>query len=351
MDEFACARCGAVLTAAVSQVALPAHTRQLSGHDLLPALVDAGTYAVDPEPSGPPWRRWTDVGAEEAEARGVFAPVFSLSFGARGAIILAPRDARGMALIPERCDGYCMGLDGRDGPNLACQQCGQAVATRVDDCSLWQAIRLVPDAVRRIPCDGPPHHPARWKTLIDDRQVVPPIEQLGAWSPRWEAAIGMALASLVAASAGNPVVAPDGLLTDTFSRAADVLIPSGASPKRLALAGPELPRLAYDADIVLVPQHPQTGFAWEPDEFIAAVPLDFDVWAYLAFHEGRSLVPATGGVPDDVLRDDPLPLRPQRLFAPDLAVFLHTLARLPAVRQPWLRAIFDRATRERFTLF
>ena len=346
MDEFACARCGAVLTTAVSRVALPTHTHQTYGHDLLPALMDAGTYAVDPEPSGPPRRTWADVGASEAAARGVFAPVFSLSFGAPGAIILAPGDTRGMVLIPERLDGYCLGLDGRDGPNLACQRCGQAVATRIDDCSLWQATRFVPDAVRRIPCDGPSLEPATWKTLIDQRQVVPPIEPLGLWNPRWEAAIGAALASLLAATSGDRVVAPAGLLTDTFGRATDVLVPPGARTKRLALAGPELPWTAQDADVVLVPRHPQTGAAWESNESITAVSLDFDVWAYLAFDEGRSFAP-TGGMPGDVLRDDPLPLRPHQLFAPDLMVFLHALARLPAVREPRLRAIYDRAKRKR----
>ncbi|MEO3825888.1 hypothetical protein [Actinomadura sp. B10D3] len=33
---------------------------------------------------------------------------------------------------------------------------------------------------------------------------------------------------------------------------------------------------------------------------------------------------------------------PASSFRPDWAIFLHTLARLPAVRQPWLRKIYDR---------
>lgn len=54
MTVFACATCDAVLSAPLSQVALPIHARQTWGHGLLPVLMEAGTYAVDPEPFGPP---------------------------------------------------------------------------------------------------------------------------------------------------------------------------------------------------------------------------------------------------------------------------------------------------------
>ncbi|MFJ8110215.1 hypothetical protein [Streptomyces sp. NPDC096132] len=54
-------------------------------------------------------------------------------------------------------------------------------------------------------------------------------------------------------------------------------------------------------------------------------------------------------MPDGVLRDDPLPLRPQWLFHADSRVFLDTLARLPAVREPWLRGIFDRVDGQGYT--
>jgi hypothetical protein len=52
---FGCAGCGAVLTAAVSQVALPTHLSDAYWEALHPPLLEAGTYAVDPEPYGPPW--------------------------------------------------------------------------------------------------------------------------------------------------------------------------------------------------------------------------------------------------------------------------------------------------------
>src|SRR5690242_17232210 len=101
MVVFACTGCDAVLTAPVSRVALPVHADQQFGHELLPALLEPGTYAVNPEPSGPPWRRWEEVGADEAAARGVYAPVASLSYGPPGRVGVAPGDVRGTVLIPE----------------------------------------------------------------------------------------------------------------------------------------------------------------------------------------------------------------------------------------------------------
>jgi len=62
---------------------------------------------------------------------------------------MAPGDTRGTLLIPEKGDGYCCAVAASDGPNMACQACGRPVASRIDDCSLWQAVWLAPDAVRR----------------------------------------------------------------------------------------------------------------------------------------------------------------------------------------------------------
>ncbi|MFE0380006.1 hypothetical protein ACFW1M_31615 [Streptomyces inhibens] len=343
MAVFACAGCQAVLTAPVSQVVLPVHAHQKWGNGvLLPVLMTRGTYAVDPEPSGPPWRPWSEIGVDEAEARGVFAPVFhALSFGAPGAIVVAPGDTRGTVLIPERCGGYCCGLDGADGPNLACARCGQPVATRIDDCALWQAVWLAPHAVRRLPADGSTRPTASWEALTEERQGTPPVEPSGTWSLRWEAAVGAALAHLLSASAGTRVAVPDGLVADTFGRVLDALLPPGPPAKTAALAGPGLPAPDPAPRIALVPRHPQTGEVWQLSHTADIVPLAADVWMHLAFpHEGLP-VPATGGMPDGVLRDDPLPLHPRWLFRPDSGVFLHTLARLPAVRQPWLRRIFE----------
>lgn len=73
-----CAGCGAVLTATVSKVALPIHLADTHWETLHPPLLEAGSYAVDREPYGPPWQPWDEVGAQAAAERGRFAP-----FGAR----------------------------------------------------------------------------------------------------------------------------------------------------------------------------------------------------------------------------------------------------------------------------
>ncbi|MFE1883002.1 hypothetical protein [Streptomyces diastatochromogenes] len=336
---FVCARCGTELTAPVSRVALPVRARQTYGHEMLPALMESGTYAVDPEPRGGPWRPWDDVGEEAAAAGGVFAPVYSLPSGARGAVVIAPGDTRGTVLHPDRCDGYCLGVTRGDVPNLTCEDCGLPVANRVDDCSYWQAVWLEPTAVRRVP--GPATPITDWQTLVEERErrSTPPVEQPGFWSPQWEAAAGVALAHLLAASAGAHVALPGGLGTDMFGRALDALLPPGRPARTVALAGPGLP--ASGADIALVPVHPQTGEAWQPTGSPATVPLPADVWLGLAFPEDHSRLPVTGGLPRGVERDDPLPLHPRWMFRPDRRLFLYTLARLPAVRQPWLRGIYD----------
>ncbi|MEU9021894.1 hypothetical protein [Actinomadura sp. NPDC048394] len=385
MTVFACAGCGAVLTAPLSQVALPVHAHQSYGHAMLPALMEPGTYAVDPHPSGPPWRPWGEITTAEAEAQGWYAPVHAVSCGPRGAIVIAPGDVRGTVLLPDRCDGYCMGLDGRDGPNLACTHCGRAVATRIDDCSLWQAVRLDPRAVRPLPGEPDDRPVLDWDDLQRDRPGTPPIERPGRWNPIWEAAAGAALAHLLAASDGAPITVPDGLIADVFGRALDALLPAGPPAKSVALGGPGLAAAA--ADILVVPVHPQTGKTWHPPreaaeasggqasggeaaggeasggqasggELLAreasarmvlgsgtpgrTVPLAADVWMRMAFPHEWEPAAVVGGVPEVVWRDDPPPLLPIGPFRPDSEVFLSTLVRLPEVRCPWLRSIYDR---------
>ncbi|MFI8522068.1 hypothetical protein ACIGEZ_30265 [Streptomyces sp. NPDC085481] len=334
MDVFVCGGCGAGLTAPLTRVPLPAQAAQCFGHVLLPPLMGPGTYAVDPAPSGPPWRTWEELGEAEAAARGVFAPVYSVSLGAPGRIVVAPGDSRGTVLIQERCESHCMGLDGGAGPNLACEECGLPVATRVDDYGLWQAVWFEPDAVRRTRVTGAaPTVPA---------EATSPVDPSGCWSPLWEAAAGTALAHLLVASAGGPVALPDGYLGEMFGRAVATLLPSGPGARSVGLAGPGVP--AMGVDIALVPPHPLTGEPWQPDGGAVPVPLEASVWAYLALPGEISPVPVSGTLPEGVLRDDyPLPLRPRGLFRPDRHVFRHTLARLPEVRLPWLRAIHDRA--------
>ncbi|MGW9302762.1 hypothetical protein ACWHA3_18380 [Streptomyces cyaneofuscatus] len=345
MFVFVCAGCGAALIAPLSQVALPVHAHQVYGNGArLPVLMEPGTFAVDPEPGGPP-RRGEDAHDD-----------------APGAIVIAPGDTRGTLLIPEKGGGHCCGVDGSDGPNMACRACGLPVASRIDDCSLWQAVWLAPDAVRRRRVGSADAVPLSWAELMAqekgtaEEKGTPPFEPVARWgwpsevnapwpwSPRWEAAAGHALAHLLVASQGRPVAVPGGLTEEVFQRALDKLLPAGRPPRRAVLAGPGRPAPDPDAGILLVPLHPQTGATWTPAGPASSayrVPLPLGVWLRLGSPEPHPPVPASGVLPEGVLRDDPPVPRSPRLFRADRGVFRHTLLRLPAVRTPWLREIME----------
>ncbi|MEU2157610.1 hypothetical protein ABZ532_21800 [Streptomyces sp. NPDC019396] len=355
MFVFVCAGCGGELTAPLSQVSLPVHARQKYGNGTrLPVLMQPGTFAVDPDPWGGPWRMWDEIDPGEAEARGIYAQAYALSDSTPGASVIAPGDIRGTRLIPEKRGGACCGLDGADGPNMACEACDLPVATRIDDCSLWQAVRLSPDAVHRIPADGVHTAPLSWAELAENGEKTPPFEPIAtwggrlgpnhywSWSPQWEAAAGHAIAHLLVASQGKPVKVPGGLSADVFQRTLDGLLPAGPSTRRAVLAGPGRPSLDVGVDILLVPVHPQTGHTWsaaDPAASTYPVPLPLGVWLWLTSPQSYLPFPASGRIPQDVLRDDPLPLLPNSLFRADRGTFQHTLARLPAVRSPWLGTI------------
>ncbi|WP_345702083.1 hypothetical protein [Kitasatospora terrestris] len=343
---FGCGECGARLTAAVSEVALPAHAALRGGHDLLPPLLEPGSYAVDPRPYGPPWQQWEDLGAERAAERGLFAPLWGISDGPTGTVVLAPGDVGGVVLVPQWCGEGCLGVGGADRPNLACAECGLPVGSRIDDCGQWQAVRLDPRAVRRLPGAPSEPAPAGWEEITGEDRALPPVEPRGWWSDRWQAATGAALAHVAAASGGRPVAVVDPQAAPYLERALAALLPGGEPERRLALAGPGLG--VPDAELLLVPLHPQSGEVWAPPGGggeAVLVPLAAEVWAWLVSPGERSRLPVVGGLPEGVERDDPLPLRPVWVFEPSRQVFREVLAWMPAVREPWLRAVFDRAWR------
>ncbi|MFD5411677.1 hypothetical protein [Streptomyces nojiriensis] len=343
MDVFACAGCGAELTAPVSRVALPVHTHYGAWEELHPPLMEPATYAVEHRPSGPPWRSWDEVGEQLAAGQGVYLPQHSVSFGPRDRIVIAPGDSRRMAFVPEKCAGYCRGIDGRDGPNLACEDCGRAVATRMDDCGLWQTVWLEPDAVRRLPSGSPAVPVPGWDELDPQSYAVAPVELDGSWSRRWEAAVTVALAHLVVACEGRPVALP-GPLAELLGDAVARYLPAGPPALAASLAGPGTPARRRGGDVLLVPRHPVTGEPWRPPDGTApVVPLDIGVWSHLALPRETSPLPASGTLPEGVLRDDyPLPLHPWCGFVPHDRAFRDTLARLPGIRRPELRAYYDR---------
>jgi hypothetical protein len=96
-----------------------------------------GTFAVDPEPSGPPYVLDESSG-------------FLVESGPSGTIVLNPDDGLGLEEHPgiSMRRGYCCGMDGEWGPNLVCK-CGAIIATLYSDCYQVQEVRLQPDAVER----------------------------------------------------------------------------------------------------------------------------------------------------------------------------------------------------------
>ncbi|MEU1616559.1 hypothetical protein ABZ479_04555 [Streptomyces sp. NPDC005722] len=317
----------------MSRVALPIHLCDTHWETLHPPLLEAGTYAVDPQPYGPPWRLWDEVDEQEAAARGIFAPVVSVSDGPSDTVLLAPGDVRGAGLVPERTEGYCLGIDGSGGPNLACLGCGLPVGSRIDDCGRWQMVRLLPRAVVRLP--GPPERP------VMDWTELPAEGALGCRLGEFQdIPAGVALAHVAVAVGGGPVEVAPGPVAELLGRTLASLLPAGEGGQRLDLAGPGLGEPA--AGLVLVPVHPQTGEVWRPSGGAVAVPLEAGIWAELAFPPHRTRLPVVGGLPEGVERDDPLPPHPRAPFHPSLPAFRSTLARMPACREPWLRAIHDR---------
>ncbi|MFJ5094752.1 hypothetical protein [Streptomyces sp. NPDC088557] len=331
MAVFGCAGCGAALTVAVSRVVRPVHLADSHWEMLHPPLLEAGTYAVDHERFGAPWRTWEEVGAAEAAARGYFVEFWgNLSDGPPDTLLFAPGDLPGTALIPERNEGHCLGIDGSGGPNLACLDCGRPVGWRIDDCGQWQVARLLPEAVR-LP--GPPERPVMdWAELTAEGALWP---GLGEYR---HIPAGVALAHAVVATGGGPVVAAPGPVAGLFGRALAALLPAGTGATRLDLAGPGLGE--PDAELVLVPVHPQTGEVWRPGGGAVPVPVEAALWAELAFPVHRTRLPAVGGLPPGVERDDPLPPHPPA--RPSGNAYRYTVARLPVGREPWLRALHAR---------
>ncbi|MEV4478401.1 hypothetical protein [Micromonospora coxensis] len=141
MTVFACVRCGTRLTNDLDEVQLgelpdPVSPSDLQPDESCPAWVPSGKFAVDADPSGPPY-----VPSDDEE--------YLVSAGPRQTVLISPDDLLVRRLHPDhgRRNGCC-GLDGLDGPNLVCG-CGAEIATESSDCWTAQAVRLQPAAVVR----------------------------------------------------------------------------------------------------------------------------------------------------------------------------------------------------------
>ncbi|WP_261992347.1 hypothetical protein [Streptomyces sp. MS191] len=185
----------------------------------------------------------------------------------------------------------------------------------------------------RLP--GPPERPVMgWAELLATGALWPRLSEYR------DIPAGVALAHVVVAARGAPVEVAPGPVAELLGRALGALLPAGEGAKRLDLAGPGFGEPT--ADLVLVPVHPQTGEVWQPRTGAMPVPVDAALWAELAFPPRRTRLPVVGGLPAGVERDDPLPPHAWYPFQPSGEAFRYTLARIPAVREPWLRAIYER---------
>ncbi|MFJ1757827.1 hypothetical protein [Kitasatospora sp. NPDC088134] len=334
MEILVCAHCEAALTRPVTRVRFPPYAHRKIGNGThLPVLMETGTYAVDPEPSGPPWHRREDLAEGEAEARGYYGRVWALSDGPPGRAVLAPADALGTVLAPERVRLACCGITGE---NLSCAACGHPVGGQDDMCEFWQAVRLDPRATRPVPA-GPDLPPADWAELVHDRSGPRPIDGWGRWSERCGQEATLTLVDLLFAAAGSPVAFEPPAAGALFGRALDHLLYGLPGPaKRCALHGPGRPLADPLPGLALVPRHPRTDAAWPVPPGVRAVELDVEIWRELAFADGRRALRVGGRLRAELERDDPLPPHHWSPVYFDDRLITETLVRTPPARRPTL---------------
>ncbi|GAA2085170.1 hypothetical protein GCM10009780_24970 [Actinomadura alba] len=181
----------------------------MHGPGVCPPLMRQGTYAVDPEPFGPPWLQLDDEESVLIHGR----PGGRGSAGPRDTYVLAPGDVQNTRLILEKCETGCWGLNGGAGPNLACVSCGAEVGTRTDDCQNWQEARLDPAAVGVADEDS--HRasatvPFWWDTAEAERLGNAPLDDRGDLDWRWIGEFVTCTATVLARSGGGPIFVADG---------------------------------------------------------------------------------------------------------------------------------------------
>ena len=159
MESFRCARCGNALSIPVRLVELPAgpHWSLLDCHHVNPPLLDPGTYAID----------------EAAYGRDEVV----------GTFVLSPGDVRGTRFVHDLVSMGCWSLVGWN-PCVACESCGDLVASRTDDCRVAQETRFYPSMVIRETGDCDADRATDPFALIADWDSAPPDTRQHGWVPR-----------------------------------------------------------------------------------------------------------------------------------------------------------------------
>ncbi|MFJ3224301.1 hypothetical protein ACIPJS_13175 [Streptomyces sp. NPDC086783] len=91
----------------------------------------------------------------------------------------------------------------------------------MDDCGCWQVVRLVPQAIVRLP--GPPERP-----ILDWAELLATGALRHRLSEYRDIPAGVALAPLVVAAGGAPVEVAPGPVAELLGRALGALRPAGA---------------------------------------------------------------------------------------------------------------------------
>ena len=131
MPVIVCAHCGRTLTE-------PLHGAPLDSLEPGDVKVRACTWVIDPE------ARTVRVGS----FRGKKQEWTTQETDPPRCIVVNPADrlSHAMTDIPEHSAGCC-GLDGCDGPNQACSNCGRTLGTARTDCWTEKEMRFWPEAV------------------------------------------------------------------------------------------------------------------------------------------------------------------------------------------------------------
>lgn len=162
LHVFACAGCGTELTAPVSRVALPVHSHHGDWEELHPPLTGPATYAVDPRPTGPPWRLWEEVGKDAAAWQDGYAPVYSVSFDARNRIVITSASPGPWSWYPKSARAAARGWTAGPASTWHARDVSGPwrPAWTIADCG--RRCFLGPDAVARRPSGLPAASPPDW---------------------------------------------------------------------------------------------------------------------------------------------------------------------------------------------